>query len=108
MSTKDSEGSVEHVSIQHCQNLVRGLHKLLRQDNFTDVTLKVGKREIRAHRLILSAASPYFEAMFMSGLREKDQEEVEIHSVDEKHLQLLVEFIYSGELNLLLIINSIF
>ncbi|KAJ8039942.1 Actin-binding protein IPP [Holothuria leucospilota] len=95
---KDSEGSVEHVSIQHCQSLVRGLHKLLRQDYFTDVTIKAGKREIKAHRLILSAASPYFEAMFMSGLREKDQEVVEIHSVKETHLHLLVEFIYSGKI----------
>ncbi|KAJ8039958.1 Actin-binding protein IPP [Holothuria leucospilota] len=81
-----------------------GLHKLLRQDYFTDVTIKAGKREIKAHRLILSAASPYFEAMFMSGLREKDQEVVEIHSVKETHLHLLVEFIYSGEFNLILII----
>ncbi|KAJ8039956.1 Actin-binding protein IPP [Holothuria leucospilota] len=95
---KDSEGSVEHVSTQHCQSLVMGLHKLLRQDYFTDVTIKAGKREIKAHRLILSAASPYFEAMFMSGLREKDQEVVEIHSVKETHLHLLVEFIYSGKI----------
>ncbi|XP_071836675.1 actin-binding protein IPP-like isoform X3 [Apostichopus japonicus] len=98
MSDEDNEESFKYVSSQHSDRLVSRLRCLLERSCFTDITLAVGKNRIQAHRLVLCAASPYFEAMFMSGLSETDQNVVEIHGVAERHLQLLLDFIYSGEL----------
>ena len=38
------------------------------RDQLTDVTVKVGDKEIRAHKLILAATIPYFQKMFCSGM----------------------------------------
>lgn len=61
------------------------------------MTLICGGRRIRAHRLILAAASDYFSAMFTSPLNEAHQEEIEILGVDPNALIALVSYCYSGE-----------
>ena len=44
------------------------------RDQLTDVTVKVGDKEIRAHKLILAATIPYFQSMFCSGMVEVKKE----------------------------------
>ena len=44
------------------------------RDQLTDVTVKVGDKEIRAHKLILAATIPYFQKMFCSGMVEVKKE----------------------------------
>lgn len=97
MSEEESNDSFKYTSSEHSDRLVSQLRHLLERNCFTDITLAVGKNQIQAHRIVLCAASPYFEAMFMSGLSESDQNVVEIHGVAELHLQLLMDFIYSGK-----------
>jgi kelch-like protein 1/4/5 len=60
----------------------------------------LGERRIAAHRLVLSACSEYFSAMFSSGLKESYQAEVELHDVDPDALQELVQYCYTGSLEL--------
>ncbi|XP_023702512.1 kelch-like protein 5 isoform X2 [Cryptotermes secundus] len=55
-----------------------------------------GSHRIPAHRLVLSAGSEYFAAMFMSGLREADQSEVVLQDVDGDALWMLVHYCYTG------------
>lgn len=43
------------------------LHDLQRSNDFTDVVLCSGDAQFSCHRVVLSAASPYFRAMFASG-----------------------------------------
>lgn len=50
---------------------------------------------INAHKMVLSAASPYFNAMF-THFAEKNHELVLIRQIDSTALQLLINFIYSG------------
>lgn len=45
--------------------------KMLKENVLTDFTIKVGEREIRAHRAILATRSPVFAAM----LRHEDTNE---------------------------------
>lgn len=61
-----------------------------------DVVLIAGPRRIPAHRLVLSAASDYFTAMFTSNVREATQDEVTLKDVDPEALSALVSFIYTG------------
>lgn len=49
---------------------------LRKQRELCDVVLIVGNQRIFAHRVILSACSPYFHAMFTSELAESRQTEV--------------------------------
>lgn len=48
-------------------------------------------------RLVLSAVSDYFAAMFTSDVREAKQEEVKMEGVDPEALRSLVHFAYTGE-----------
>ncbi|TGZ75611.1 hypothetical protein CRM22_000255 [Opisthorchis felineus] len=55
---------------------------------------------IPAHRVILAAASDYFAAMFGNELKEATEMEIRIHDVDPAALQTLVNYIYTGFLDL--------
>lgn len=48
-------------------------------------------------RLVLSAVSDYFAAMFTSDVREAKQEEIKMEGVDPEALRSLVHFAYTGE-----------
>ena len=51
---------------------------------------------ISAHRAVLAASSPYFHAMFGGRLRESTEREVVITDVDLETLRTLIEYIYTG------------
>lgn len=48
----------------HGSNLAINLKDLLQEQKFVDVTLVADGHMFKAHRLILSALSPYFQQMF--------------------------------------------
>ena len=52
------------------------------QGEFIDVRLKVGEDEFAAHRIILAANSDYFHAMFSHGMKESNQEVIELGDED--------------------------
>lgn len=58
--------------------------------------LSVGNKRVPAHRLVLSAGSEYFAAMFTSSLRESAQNEIELMDVDGDALWALVLYCYTG------------
>ncbi len=64
-----------------------------------DVVLVAGELEISAHRMILAACSPYFYAMFTS-FEEKDKERVKIQGVEPSSLQILVSYVYTGQISI--------
>jgi len=47
----------------------------------TDVVLEVKKELFPAHKVVLSAASPYFKAMFTGGLKESEMSRVQLQGV---------------------------
>ena len=51
-------------------------------------------------RVILSACSPYFHAMFTSELLEARQTEVPFRDMDEHAVDLLVNFCYTSEITI--------
>ena len=61
------------------------------------MTLVVENCEINAHKMILSACSPYFNAMFQS-FEESKQNRICLQQIDSKALNLLIEFIYTSEI----------
>ncbi|XP_066283328.1 kelch-like protein 12 [Branchiostoma lanceolatum] len=61
-----------------------------------DVVLEVGGRQFPCHRLVLSAASPYFRAMFTSGMAECHQKTVVLQGLDAAAFEKILRYIYSG------------
>lgn len=52
----------------------------------TDVVLEVKQELFPAHKLVLSAGSPYFKAMFTGGLKEAEMSRVQLQGVCSKKL----------------------
>lgn len=56
--------------------------------------------KIPAHRVILAAASDYFAAMFGNEVKEASETEIWIRNVEPHALQTLINYIYTGHLDL--------
>ncbi|KAL4088538.1 hypothetical protein QTP88_023632 [Uroleucon formosanum] len=79
-------------------NVYEGLQSLRNNGVFCDVKLETEDNKIiNAHKVVLSAASPYFNAMFTHFV-ERNHELVLMRQIDSAALQLLVNFIYSGDI----------
>ena len=66
---------------------------------FSDVEVKCGERIFNCHKLILSARSPVFKAMFQADMKEKETKEVEIEEIKSEAVAELLHFIYAGSLS---------
>lgn len=65
-----------------------------------DVIIKSGDRKFHAHRSVLSAVSLYFDRMFSGSFVEKFQSEIEIKMVEASILEQLLDFIYTGNIEI--------
>lgn len=85
---------------QYAQKLLQNLNTLRTKSRFCDVEIVAGGRVFMVHRAVLSASSPYFEAMFRPelGLSEGKQKSVILHSIDPDILSQLLDFIYTGRI----------
>eukprot|EP00058_Branchiostoma_floridae_P016720 XP_002602208.1 hypothetical protein BRAFLDRAFT_76897 [Branchiostoma floridae] len=64
-----------------------------------DVVLEVEDRRFPCHRLVLSAASPYFRAMFTNDMAESRQKTVVLQGLDAGMFCEILSYIYSGTLH---------
>uniref|UniRef100_A0A8C4QNS8 Kelch-like family member 4 n=1 Tax=Eptatretus burgeri TaxID=7764 RepID=A0A8C4QNS8_EPTBU len=84
----------------HPERTLQRMEAFLLHQRLCDVVLVVGSERIPAHRLVLSAVSDYFAAMFTSEVREARQNEVRMEAVDPAALWALVHYAYTGRLEL--------
>lgn len=80
----------------YSEGLLGELGRQFESGLFCDVRLTVDGRSFSAHRNVLSAATPYFRAMFSSDLEEANLRTVTMHEVSAPILEKLLRFIYSG------------
>ncbi|KAM6948168.1 actin-binding protein IPP [Aplochiton taeniatus] len=86
-------------SDQYARLLLAQINKMRLRTDFCDVGLRVGGRVFKVHRLVLAASSPYFSALFSGGMREAEREEVQILGIEAEVFQVLLEFVYTGMIN---------
>ena len=67
-------------------------------DQFNDVIVVAGCESIPANRLVLSCYSKFFESMFLSPMKERYQNEIEIQKFDGKAVRALIDFMYRGKI----------
>jgi len=84
------------VKVPECR-LSEDLGQLFDRSSFSDVTLCVGGREFLAHKAILAARSPVFNAMFEHQMTESKQNRVDIQDVDHEVMREMLKFTYTGK-----------
>ena len=62
----------------------------------TDVTLATEERSFQAHKMLLSACSPYFRQLFLNNPGSRPT--VFLKDVPERHMGLLLEYMYQGSI----------
>lgn len=67
---------------------------ILKSAKYTDITLVCGASKIRAHKIMLSACSPYFDEFFM---RDRKCTEI-ILDIDFEDLLCIVLYMYQGKI----------
>ncbi|XP_037828520.1 kelch-like ECH-associated protein 1B isoform X3 [Lucilia sericata] len=72
---------------------------MMRSHNMlTDVILEVKQELFPAHKVVLSAASPYFKAMFTGGLKETEMSRVQLQGVCPTAMGRIIYFMYTGHI----------
>ena len=80
------------------QNLVRASFGDLRNDtNFTDVTLACEDQSIKAHKVVLSACSPFFKKLLKT--HSHPQPLIYLKGMKSSSLTAIIDFLYLGEAN---------
>ena len=78
-------------------NLTCVFDQLLQSESFVDVTLACDGNQIKAHKIVLSACSPYFQSLFFENPCQHPI--VVMRDVKWPELKSVVEFMYKGEIN---------
>ncbi|MEM7313101.1 MAG: BTB/POZ domain-containing protein, partial [Planctomycetota bacterium] len=75
------------------------IQEMKKEDCLTDITLSLcDGSEIRAHRVILAAGSPYFKVMFTSGFKEAKQNVIQLPSLAPDAVNTIVDMLYTMKL----------
>lgn len=78
-----------------------GFVDFLRSGLLSDVTLVIGKKRYRLHRMILAYSSEFFASMLSSEFREGSAHEIELKFPDPKNVfSDVLQFIYAGRLEI--------
>ncbi|XP_066301846.1 kelch-like protein 12 [Branchiostoma lanceolatum] len=75
------------------------LGDLQKDGTFQDIILEVEDRQFPCHRLVLSAASPYFRALFTNDMAESRQKTIVLQGLDAGIFGEILSCIYSGTLH---------
>ncbi|KAM6945636.1 kelch-like protein 41b [Aplochiton taeniatus] len=98
----DPKAMKEELRLFQSTLLQDGLKELLNENKFVDCTLKVGDRSFPCHRLIMAACSPYFREIFFTedGKEVENTREVSLEDVDPAVLDMVIQYLYSAEIDL--------
>ena len=86
-----------YVELSHPAQLLSGLRDLQNNTQFCDVIIAVDGQEFPCHKVVLSAFSQYFRAMFGGGLAESQQRKVSLNGVEPSMVKTLIDYGYTSE-----------
>ncbi|XP_078485855.1 kelch-like protein 38 isoform X2 [Ciona intestinalis] len=87
-------------NIDHSSDLLQFANESRQDGCFIDIIIRVGEKNIPANKMVLSCYSKYFNTMFNTEMEEKYKDVVEVHGVDAESVKKLVEFMYTGKINI--------
>ncbi|XP_053453548.1 speckle-type POZ protein-like isoform X3 [Nycticebus coucang] len=84
------------LKVPECR-LAEDLGNLWENTRFTDCSFFVRGHEFQAHKSVLAARSPVFNAMFEHEMEESKKNRVEINDLDPEVFKEMMRFIYTGK-----------
>ena len=87
------------VGTLNMMDLIRNLHDKPEGQSMSDVTFVLDDQtELQAHKLILAAASPYFEALFYGPVRRSllCKQKIEVKDVEADVFRIIIQTIYNS------------
>ncbi|KAL9986349.1 hypothetical protein ACROYT_G000487 [Oculina patagonica] len=86
--------------VAHSEILLSKCAQFRDEGKFIDVRLQVSEDVFPAHRIVLAANSDYFHAMFTDGMKESNQEVIELkdESISPSNFKIVMDSIYTGDL----------
>ena len=101
MSSKSDNQGSRTVDNKFKENILRALNAMRQENSLCNVLLRVnGTITFPAHRCVLSASSSYFQALFSDDFLEKKSGVVELEEIGATALEKVLEFIYTGEVEI--------
>ena len=81
------------------EEILSELNKLRKESILCDVTLRIEGKDFAAHRYVLSAASPYFRALFTCEFKliENESNRIELQEITCTAAKEVLDFIYTGQ-----------
>ena len=79
-------------------SLTTAFRHILEEEEFVDVTLSAGGKNLKAHKVVLSACSSYFRDL-LKGIGLWQHPVLVLRDVQFLELQSILEFVYLGEVN---------
>ena len=97
----DLEPISEAEQSSFCVELMKRLNMQRQQSYFCNITLVAKEgNEFKAHRNVLSAASPFFSKLLQSEMKEKEEGVIRFEEISKSILSDVLEFIYTGSVEI--------
>merc|ERR1739838_333277 len=81
-------------------NVTKKFSSLRNEDEFSDVTLvSSDKRQVSAHKVVLSSSSDYFKTILQSNNKNKDTI-LCLENISHEELNYMLDYIYKGEVKI--------
>ncbi|KAL3268587.1 hypothetical protein HHI36_007695 [Cryptolaemus montrouzieri] len=92
--------SVNYDYPSHQGTVLDGLNALRKKEELIDVTLIIEGQTFKAHKVVLSACSDYFRAMFTDNMLESQRAEIHLNGMSAKGFLLVLEYAYTCKITL--------
>lgn len=97
-SLKERQCRLVYNPCEHTSKAFEHLRDMRESNKLCDVMITVGEQAFNAHKVILAACSPYFDAMFSGEMLESQASEVAIKDFDSHAIRDLVNFCYTSSI----------
>lgn len=81
----------------HQNHILNAFDTLLQSETLVDVTLVCEETSVRAHKVVLSACSPYFQRIFSENPCKHPV--IVLKDLRGWEVQVIVDFMYKGEIS---------
>ena len=87
---------------KHVKHLLERVETQRRNDQFCDVTVLVKDKYFKAHKVLLSASSPFFRKLLSSGMKESNEDviKIELDEATEDVMEDVLSYIYTGDVSI--------
>ena len=87
-----------------CVEMMKRLDIQRRNEQFCDVILEVGSGDdqarLKAHRVVLCAASPFFYNALNSDMKEKKEGVIRLEETSKAVMEEVLEYLYTGDIDI--------